>query len=220
MITEFPPVELADEDGILCVGGDLEIDSLLLAYRSGIFPWPVSRQHPLVWFSPPERAVLFSKDFHVTRSLRKARERGRFEFTVNQDFPAVIRACAEAKNRNGAKGTWITEAMITAYIDLHEAGWAHSIETRSNGELVGGLYGVAIGKLFAGESMFFKVSNASKLALWFLIDYLRGHDVEWIDCQQLTPLFESFGAKEIPRKEFLRLSKIATGNPLRLFENL
>ena len=211
-VLEFPSVEEADEDGVLCVGGDLEVESLLLAYRSGIFPWPVSAKYPIVWFAPPKRALLFLDDVHISRSLARKRD-DTCTFHIDRDFPEVIRACAAAKNRRLGPGTWITPAMVEAYIELHRRGWCHSVECWIDGELAGGLYGVSIGKFFAGESMFYRKPNASKLALWYLTEWLREQGAEWIDCQQLTPLLKSFGAREVSRAEFMELLRTAVESP-------
>jgi len=213
VITRFPPVEKADRYGLLALGGDLEIDSLLLAYRSGIFPWPFDEE-TLAWFAPPRRAVLFLRDFHVSRSLERERKRSKFDFRIDQAFPEVIRRCAEAKNRGVQAGTWITQGIIESYIRLHQAGFAHSIECWLDGQLTGGLYGVSIGAMFAGESMFYRRSNASKLALWFLVEHLRQKKAEWIDCQVMTPLLRSFGAVEIQRDEFMALLLKAVKKPM------
>ena len=218
MILDFPSVELADEDGVLCIGGDLEVESLLLAYRRGIFPWPVSKQFPLVWFAPPTRALLFLEELHIPRSLRRARNSGKFTFTIDAQFEQVIRACSESRTRKRGSATWITPAMIEGYIDFHRAGWAHSVECYTEDRLAGGLYGVAIGGMFAGESMFYTVDDASKLALWHLADHLRERGVEWIDCQQLTPFFQSLGAREVGRNEFQRLLADAAARPVSLFD--
>lgn len=207
-ILEFPPHESADDDGFLAVGGDLEIDSLLLAYRSGIFPWPFD-ERTLAWFSPPERAVLFFSEFHISHSLKKARRKSACRFTINEAFDQVILHCAELKNRKRQRGTWITPSMISAYKEMHRQGYAHSFECWDGPELVGGIYGVSIGSAFAGESMFYRQDNASKLALWFLVEELGKRGIEWMDCQVLNPLTESVGAREIPRGEFLKLLESA-----------
>ncbi|MCB0359026.1 MAG: leucyl/phenylalanyl-tRNA--protein transferase, partial [Bdellovibrionales bacterium] len=212
----FPPLELADENGLLAIGGDLDVATLLLAYRSGIFPWPIADEAVLTWFSPPQRAVLFLDEVRVSRSLRRALRRTEGVFRLDSDFESVIRRCAEPIHRGDQRGTWITEPMIEAYIDLHRAGHAHSVECWLGGELVGGLYGVAIGGMFAGESLFFRVPNASKMCLAVLVHYLRAKGVGWIDCQQMTPLLEGFGAREVPRMEFVALLQQAVDRPLKL----
>ena len=202
-IREFPPVDAADENGLLAVGGDLELDSLLLAYSQGIFPWPSGSGSMLPWFAPPRRAVLRCNDFHISKSLSKELRRPGWSFSVDAQFPEVIRSCAKAKNRPGQRGTWINREMIDAYIALHEAGFAHSVECLYDGALVGGLYGVSIGQLFTGESMFHTVTNASKLALHHLIEFVAARNVGWIDCQILTPHLASLGAEEISRDQFM-----------------
>lgn len=203
-VIEFPPVDYADENGLLAVGGDLEVDSLLLAYRSGVFPWPINERQ-LTWFAPPERTLLFLDEFHPSRSLRKELKRKDYELVINRNFEAVIRACAESNNRSGQRGTWITNQIIDGFVNFHRAGFAHSIECYKSGELAGGLYGVAIGHYFGGESMFYHSENGSKLALCYLVDYLRSRSVEWIDCQVSNPFLESIGARSIPRVEFMKM---------------
>ncbi len=216
-IERFPPVEYADEHGLLAVGGDLEVGSLLLAYSSGIFPWPMSGLREIPWFAPPTRAVLFLRDFAPPRSLRKAAKRAEYEIRVNTAFPSVIRACANAKNRPGQRGSWITRQMVEGYTRFHEAGFAHSVECFKASELVGGLYGVGIAGMFAGESMFYREPNASKIALCALVDLLRARGSEWIDCQQLTPFFSSMGAVEIDRNRFMGLLREALALDLPRF---
>ena len=216
-IAEFPPVETADEHGLLAVGGDLEVDSLLLAYSSGIFPWPFDRHYP-AWFSPPERAVLFLKEFDISRSLQKKQKQAPYSFSFDSDFESVIRHCAKSAFRKGQSGTWITPAMIKAYVKLHICGHAHSVEAWDDkGKLAGGLYGVSIGRMFAGESMFYLKPDASKLAFAFLVEHLRGRKVEWIDCQVINPLTKSFGAREIPRKEYLKMLAVVVKSKCRMF---
>jgi leucyl/phenylalanyl-tRNA--protein transferase len=207
----FPPVETADEDGFLAWGGDLEPDTLRHAYRSGIFPWPVPGA-PLLWFAPPERALLFFDEFHVSRSTRKLLRQQNWETRFDTDFRGVIENCKRAP-RPGQGGTWITGAMAKAYTRLHQLGDAHSVEIYLNGELVGGLYGVSFGAYFAGESMFFRESGASKAALIHLVECLKSRGATWLDCQMTTPLFASFGAREVPRHEFMELLNEALHKP-------
>lgn len=205
VIEQFPPVEEADDEtGLLAIGGDLEVESLVLAYRSGIFPWPVDEEL-LTWFAPKKRAVLFFDDFHVSRSLIRFRKTKEYEFKLNTRFEDVINLCAEVVNRGDQRGTWITQEMIPAYIEFHKAGYAHSGEIYYEGELAGGIYGVRIGNMFAGESMFYRQSNASKLALVHLIEWLQVQGITWMDCQNLTPLLEGFGAVEIERGRFMEM---------------
>ena len=198
---DFPPLEraLREPDGLLAAGGDLSPERLLAAYRHGCFPWYQDGQ-PLLWWSPDPRMVLFPEELHVSRSLRKTLRRGDFTITFDQDFAAVIRACAAP--RSYADGTWITSAMQQAYLELHRRGIAHSVEAWQNGELVGGLYGLALGQLFFGESMFSRRTNASKVAFVTLAERLRECGFALIDCQMHTAHLASFGAREIPRSEF------------------
>lgn len=211
MIVKFPPVELADDNsGLLAVGGDLEVRSLELAYRSGIFPWPVKESEPILWFAPTKRAILNFTNFRIPRRLQRELKKANFSFHFNTSFEAVIKACATSKNRPRRQGTWITHEMISAYIEFHKAGFAQSFETfDSENQLVGGLYGVLIGKYFAGESMFYKQTNASKFALIQTVQHLRKLGLTWMDVQMLTPLLASFGATEIPRERFMQMLKEA-----------
>ena len=200
VIKRFPPVESADEHGLLAIGGDLEPHSILLAYRSGVFPWPLD-ESTLAWFAPPERAVIFLHEFHTPKRLKRSLKRHPFTHKRDHNFRGVIERCAEVKNRGEQDGTWITSEIVSAYTALFELGHCHSFETYLHGELVGGLYGIQIGKFFAAESSFFRVSDASKLAMCELVDYLRGEGISWFDCQVLTPFSESFGAREVSRDE-------------------
>ena len=197
----FPPLEqaLADPDGLLAAGGTLDAERLIDAYRQGIFPWS-SEGQPLLWWSPDPRMVLFSDEFRVSRSLRKRIREGLFEIRVDTAFDDVMAACAEP--REGQAGTWITEAMRRAYGDLHRRGYAHSVEAWRDGHLAGGLYGVALGRVFFGESMFARETDASKVALAHLVAMLRERGVPIIDCQQQTSHLASLGARPIPRAEF------------------
>jgi leucyl/phenylalanyl-tRNA--protein transferase len=197
----FPPVHLA-ETGLLAVGGDLSVDRLLLAYRTGIFPW-YSEGEPIMWWSPDPRMVLYPHEFHCSRSLRRVARQGKFRLTLNQAFPQVIRACATVP-RGNQDGTWITPEMEAAYIALHEAGYAKSIECWAGDRLVGGLYGVAIGGCYFGESMFSTAPNASKIAMLALSRAARAWGIPLIDCQVANPHLKSLGAREIGRREFCR----------------
>jgi len=203
-IIEFPPVDSADEDGLLAVGGDLDLESLLLAYQNGIFPWPINDEL-LAWFSPPTRAIISVDEFHISRSLERELKRGRFTTKIDSAFHQVITRCAQVINRGEQDGTWITEEIISAYSELHRLGIAHSFESYLDGELVGGIYGVRVNNFFAAESSFYRKANASKVAMVALYEYLKRDGIPWFDCQVLTPFSESFGAKEISRDEFLRL---------------
>lgn len=197
----FPDPNLADPSGLLAVGGDLSPERVLLAYESGIFPW-FNPGDPILWWSPDPRMILDTGQLRVGRSLKKRLRRGDYEVTVDTAFREVIEACGEVP-REGQEGTWITEGMIETYCALHEQGYAHSVESWRDGELVGGLYGVMIGGLFCGESMFAKASDASKVAFVHLVRQLRQWGIPWIDCQVHTPHLERFGAREIPRQAFL-----------------
>ena len=211
----FPPVDAARADmgGLLAIGGDLGAARLLAAYRRGIFPWGTYDGHPL-WYSPDPRMVLYPDEFRLSRSLRKTLRGGGFEIRFDHDFPAVIAACA-ATPRRGQDGTWIGPEMMAAYIRLHELGWAHSVEVYKEGDLAGGLYGLAIGRMFYGESMFSRRNDASKVAFAHLIRRLGAVGIGLIDCQMRTPHLASLGGREIPRHRFLaELSALtATGAP-------
>jgi leucyl/phenylalanyl-tRNA--protein transferase len=198
----FPPPHLATEEGLLAVGGDLSAKRLLLAYRMGIFPW-YSDDEPILWWSPDPRLVLYPHEFRISRSLRKTIRQGLFQVTLDRSFHRVITECARVRTENGER-TWIVAEMMRAYCGLHDSGFAHSVETWQNGRLVGGLYGVSLGKCFFGESMFARVSNASKVALVALVQFLTQLSFAMVDCQVATLHLMSFGAREIPRDEYLR----------------
>jgi leucyl/phenylalanyl-tRNA--protein transferase len=200
----FPPPEMADEDGLLALGGDLSRERLLHAYRNGIFPWYENKY--ILWWCPDPRFVLFPEELKVSASMKQLLKKQPFEFSINRDFNAVISQC-KAVSRVGQDGTWITEEMRDAYNDLHKSGYAHSAEVRLNGELVGGLYGIRLGKVFYGESMFSLYSNASKYAFIQYVQQLKSEGVELIDCQVYTAHLESLGARMIPRQQFLSLVK-------------
>jgi len=207
----FPSVHLAMEEGLLAVGGDLSPERLLLAYKEGIFPW-FSENDPILWWSPDPRLVLFPDDLRISRSLAKTLRGGKFRVTMDRDFRGVITACAEIRGKN-RDGTWITREMIAAYIRLHELGYAHSVETWYDRKLVGGLYGVSLGRGFFGESMFTQMSDASKMALVHLRDHLRGKDFHFIDCQMPTAHLLRLGACKISRQRFQSLLKQALEYP-------
>lgn len=198
----FPSIELADDNGVLCIGGDLSSETLRAAYHQGIFPWPINEEFPVVWFAPPMRGVLLFDEFHIPKSVAKMLRREKYECRIDTAFEQVILHCA-----NRLDGTWVTPDIIDAYTTLYREGIAHSVETYLNGELVGGLYGVSWGKHFCGESMFHLRSGASKAALVYLVEYLKSRGVTWIDIQNISPLFELFGAREIPRADFMTLLK-------------
>lgn len=197
----FPPTRLAlrDPNGLLAVGGDLSPGRLLTAYRQGIFPW-FSDDQPILWWTPTPRAVLFPGELRVSRSLAKAMRRGTFDVTLDQAFTQVVSACAQP--RADGLGTWITPEMLGAYDTLHRLGYAHSVESWMDGELVGGLYGVAIGRVFFGESMFTRRTDASKVAFVHLVRQLQRWGFGLIDCQVSTDHLESLGARPIPRVQF------------------
>jgi leucyl/phenylalanyl-tRNA--protein transferase len=197
----FPPPELAEPNGLLAVGGDLEPKRLLLAYSKGIFPW-YDESLPILWHSPDPRMVLMAGDLHVSRSLRKVLRQRPYELRLDTCFEGVIRACALVE-RPGQAGTWITEEMISAYLRLHELGLSHSAEAWREGELLGGLYGVSIGSCFFGESMFALGSDASKVAFVALVRQLARWGVDLVDCQVHTEHLARFGASEWPRARFL-----------------
>ena len=209
---EFPPVELADpETGLLCVGGDLSVSTLLAAYRSGVFPWPIAEGEELYWFAPEQRGVLVFEEMKISRSLQKVRRQQRFEEKLNTDFAQIVHRCASVRSKKGER-TWITPRIEEAYLRLFEKGHALSLGTYSDGKLVGGVYGVTLGSFFAGESMFFEEPNASKVALWAMTEYLQTRGVKWLDCQQLTPALAQFGARLLPRAEFMKWLKPALAN--------
>ncbi|MGH7966784.1 MAG: leucyl/phenylalanyl-tRNA--protein transferase [Candidatus Binatia bacterium] len=209
----FPDPQWATPDGLLAVGGDLRIERLLLAYHLGIFPW-YGPDEPILWWSPPRRCILEPACFHVSRSLQRLLRQGRLTVTFDQAFPAVIRACAETRLADG-QGTWIVPGMIDAYCALHEAGFAHSAEAWWDGELVGGIYGVSLGRAFFGESMFARVSNASKIAFATLARRLAQWEFTLIDCQITNPHLLRLGAQEISRAEFLHRLTTALRFPTR-----
>jgi len=201
----FPPVSEADEDGILAIGGDLSPDRLLLAYRNGIFPW-FEDVDPIIWWSPNPRMVLFFDDLVISKSMRNILNRNVFKVTFNQNFREVISNCKKIK-RDGQNGTWITNEMVDAYVKLHENGVAKSVEVWRDGELVGGLYGIDLGHVFCGESMFSKVSNASKVAFVALANYLKINNYKLLDCQVYNDHLATLGCVEIDRKDFINILK-------------
>lgn len=212
---DFPPLEqaLTEPNGLLAAGGDLSAERLLQAYRQGIFPWYESGQ-PILWWSPDPRLVLIPEQLKVSRSLKKLLRRNSYAISMDQAFNEVIQQCAAS--RRSAAGTWITDDMQTAYSELHHQGLAHSVEVWCGASLVGGLYGVALGKVFFGESMFSKEDNTSKLALYYLVKQLQRWDFQLIDCQVSSEHLVSLGAREISRTEFQQqLQRLvpATGKP-------
>ena len=210
----FPPLALAlaEPNGLLCAGGDLSPQRILEAYRNGIFPW-YSPGEPILWWSPNPRMVLVPSELKISRSLRRTLRAGNYQIRLDSDFPAVIRACARTR-RKGQAGTWISGEMQAAYGSLHELGFAHSVETWLDDKLIGGLYGLAIGKMFYGESMFSHATGASKIALAHLCRHLEAQGFGLIDCQMNTPHLASLGAREIARSEFIaRLRQLTATAP-------
>lgn len=204
-VYDFPPVNQANEDGIVAIGGDLSPERLIIAYSSGIFPW-YSEGEPILWWSLDPRMIMEPSELKITKSLKKVIESNKFSCSIDADFSKVIRMCASVE-RDHQENTWINEDMIAAYKALHELGFAHSVETYLENELVGGLYGVSIGKVFCGESMFHTKTDASKVALYNLCDFLIKNDFDFIDVQQDTPHMRRMGAYPIPRKDFIKRLK-------------
>jgi len=207
----FPDPSYAEKEGILAVGGDLSVERLVLAYANGIFPWP-HRGAPLLWFSPDPRMVMLPEEFKVSDSLRQLIRSNKYTCTFDRDFPEVIRHCATVP-RKGQNGTWITNDMVRAYLRMHREGYAHSAETWFQGKLVGGLYGISLGKVFFGESMYHTMRDASKFAFYHLVEQLKAWDFELIDVQQDTDHMRSLRARTIPRDEFMAMLETAVAQP-------
>ena len=201
----FPSVENATTEGILAYGGDLSTERLLLAYQNGIFPW-FNPGEPILWWAPNPRMVLFPKDFVPSKNLQKTIDKKIFEVTFNQDFEYIIRSCATTK-RNGQHGTWLSEEMISAYLDLHTLGFAKSVEVWQNNTIVGGLYGIDLGHVFCGESMFAETANASKVGFAWLVNHLKTNNYKLLDCQVHNQHLESLGCVEIDRARFMEILK-------------
>lgn len=208
----FPDPNDAEPDGLLAVGGDLSPHRLVSAYSLGIFPW-YHEETPPMWWTPDPRCILLPEEFHLPRSLRRTLKAGVFSFTFDRDFSAVIRACAEP--RGALDGTWLVPEMIEAYITLHKLGLAHSVETWHNKKLAGGLYGIALGSVFFGESMFYRRPDASKAAFAHLVGELARQGFTLIDCQQVTANMLRFGARPVPRQEFMERLAAGLEAPLR-----
>jgi len=198
--TAFPDPEAADAAGLVAVGGELSVERLVDAYSHGIFPWFNDDREPILWWSPDPRCVMKPNDFHVARRLRRSIRNSDLRLSFNAAFSSVIENCAA--DRVGQEGTWITDEMVEAYSSLHSQGWAHSVEVWWDDEMVGGVYGLAIGRAFFGESMFSRASNASKIAMWALCEHLVQQQFEILDCQVVSPHLISLGAKLMPRAEF------------------
>ena len=216
----FPPAQHANEQGIVAIGGRLDTETLVTAYQSGIFPWPISRDYPLTWFSPNPRGIIDFTDFHIPRSVKKFIKNCDYQVHFNRNFETVLRKCANTK-RTFQTETWISEEIIRGYIELFNQKLAYSVEVYQQDNLVGGLYGVCMGEIITGESMFFHVSNASKVALVRLIEELKKSGITWIDTQMVTPVIASFGGKDISRNDFLdRLELLDTSRSrLKIFGN-
>jgi len=210
----FPPVELADKDGLLAYGGDLSPERLLVAYRHGIFPW-FNEGQPILWWSPDPRAVLFPQQLHLSKSLRKTIRSGRFRVSLDNRFEDVINACARVRNTPEGPGTWITTEMIDAYVELHRRGYAHSVEVWHDGTLVGGLYGLSLGLAFFGESMFSIETDASKVGFAKLCEHLVKWKFDFVDCQVSSEHLTRLGAVQIPRSEFIERLHRAIEHPDR-----
>jgi leucyl/phenylalanyl-tRNA--protein transferase len=210
---KFPPPHLASEDGLLAVGGDLSQKRLLLAYRMGIFPW-FSNNEPILWWSPDPRLVLYPHEIKISKTLKKILKKEVFKVTMDLAFNEVINQCARVRLKKN-QGTWIIEEIIEAYCQLHESGFAHSVEVWRQGELAGGLYGVSLGKCFFGESMFTRISNASNVGLVKLVEHLKELSFDMIDCQVTTGHLIRFGAREIPRTLFLKQLEKSLTAPTR-----
>lgn len=206
-IIKFPDPHTADDEGLVAVGGELSVDFLEAAYKQGIFPW-FDENNPILWWSPNPRFVLYPNEFKLSKSLSKLVKRGKFELRIDTNFRAVIENCATMK-RAGESGTWITNDMLKAYNELHLQAYAHSFETYLDNELVGGLYGVSYGKAFFGESMFHKVTDASKFAFYYLVEWCKQNEFHFIDAQLPTNHLRSLGAKEVERSVFLEELEIA-----------
>lgn len=198
----FPPVEVADDDGILAVGGDFSPEILLEAYRNGIFPWPISADLPLAWFAPDPRGIIFVEEVHVPKSFQKFLKRTSYRVSFNEAFDRVIDGCARSPRKN-QPGTWITPDLLEGYRRLHRLGYAYSVEVWDGTDLVAGLYGVSLGEFISGESMFTRVDDGSKLALYTLLERLREREIPFLDTQMITSVVENFGGRYLPREVFM-----------------
>ncbi len=205
----FPPIETATQDGLVALGGDLLEDTLITAYKQGIFPWPISAEYPLAWFSPDPRGVLFLEKLHIPKSFQKFLKRHDYQITFNQAFDEVISHCSKI-SRQHQTSTWITQDIIQGYIRLFKRELAYSCEVWSKDKLIAGLYGVCMGEFISGESMFTFEDNASKLALYALASHLKNKNINWLDTQMVTPVVEHFGGIYISRPDFINL--LATKN--------
>ncbi|MCS6874943.1 MAG: leucyl/phenylalanyl-tRNA--protein transferase [Pyrinomonadaceae bacterium] len=220
-IINFPDPDLSDDpDGLICVSEEIFLNprNLIKAYYKGIFPWMIDGYEFVPWFCPPKRAILIFDELHVPRSLRKAWKRSKFTYTIDKSFAEVMRACAVVK-RKGQEGTWITKKLYESFVELHQMGYAHSVEVwDENGKLVGGLYGVDAGGVFSGESMFHYETNASKLAFLFLVERLKEKGASWLDIQVMSSHFRILGAREVKREKFLQMLREAQQKGIKLFD--
>lgn len=206
---QFPPLESAAEDGLLAVGGTLDLSYLVSAYYQGVFPWPANDRDPVLWFSPKERGILFFDELRINRTTEKFLKKQTYRISVNESFKQVIENCANMKRSNGKSGTWITGQMIEAYQELHREGFAHSVEVWESDLLIGGIYGVCVAGVFSAESMFSIRSNASKLAFINLVEWLRLKEFSWMDVQMITPVVASLGGRLVSQKEYSALLQSA-----------
>ncbi len=200
----FPPLESASPEGLLAIGGNLDEQTLLTAYKQGIFPWPISEDSPLTWFSPNPRGLLQIKNLHLSKSFEKFLKKTDFKIKFNSQPEKVIRYCAEV-TRKHEEGTWITDEIINAYLNFFQAGHVYTVEVFEGNTLIGGLYGVTINNYLSGESMFHLKPNASKMALYYLLLIAKINKIPWVDTQMVTPIIESFGGQHLPRKDFINL---------------
>lgn len=206
----FPPVDSASEDGLLAVGGNLDIETLTTAYKSGVFPWPVEEGYPTTWFAPDPRGIIDLKDYKISKSLKKFLNKTDYKVMFNHDFEQIITRCSVIKRKHET-GTWIYQDIIDAYTKMFDQGLAYCVSVYEADKIIGGLYGVCIGELITGESMFHKKDNASKVALVYLLDKLQAKNIPFIDTQMVTSVIESFGGKNIPRSDFMkRLERLNT----------
>lgn len=213
-IVDFPAIEKADENGLLALGGDLEVESLLLAYSKGIFPWPLGDDYPMAWFSPDPRGIVLTNNFHIPRSLAKFIKKCSYKVTFNNDFLAVIEGCQELTNRKDQHETWITDEIVEGYYNLFKKGHAYSVECYDDDELIGGLYGVRINSFFSGESMFYRKENASKVVLVKLFERFKELGVPMLDTQMVTSVVQTLGGEEIKRENYIKLLNKALSRPL------
>lgn len=213
MGVKFPPVDSASEDGLLAIGGSLDIDTLITAYKSGIFPWPVEDGYPMTWFSPNPRGIIQLDEFKISKSLNKFMNKSPYEVRFNEDFLSIITRCSVIKRKHES-GTWIYQNIIDGYLELFNNKFAYCVAVYLDNKIVGGLYGICIGEIISGESMFHSENNASKVALVALIEKLKKSNIPFIDTQMVTPIIENFGGKKIARSDFItRLGQLDHNRP-------